>query len=841
MKQINFLPTLRTTLLLVMLLFILPAKADYGAYLVIDGIRYSVTATSQDNNGPLAAKATVVSGGTYKGDITIPSSIIWTYGFYTGGGYVTREIECPVTAISAVCFSYCTELTSVSIPNSVTTIGGGAFQYCRSLKSIVIPNSVTELGGEAFLACSNMKSVTIGNSVQKIDKQTFRECTSLTSVVIPNSVTAIGLWAFRECSNLTSVTIPNSVTSIDGQAFMDCSSLLSVTIPNSVEIIPNRCFYGCSSLENVYIPNSVKTIEGGAFHNCKSLSDVSIPNSVTTLGGQAFCGCSSLVRVTLPNSISTLSDYTFSGCTSLPSVDIPNTVTTIGDDAFNGCSSLDHITFPHAVTSIGYRAFMNCTGLMSVTCLSETPPSANNTTFSIVTEHNATLNVPAGSLYEYQTTYPWASFYHIEPIPQYYYVSLDQTNAVIEEGGFVVLNATVTPDDGTAPGLTWSSSNPSVATVDGWGIVTAVGTGDAIITARAGEAYARCHVKVVHHTVSLDLSSATIEKYQTLQLHATVTPDDEYAPSVTWSSSRPGVATVSSDGLVKGYMTGTATITATAGQSTAECVVTVIPISANAITLNEYEKQMTVGGVFRLIATVHPEMASNRDVVWTMSPSDAISISSWDNDCIVMGLKDGQATVTATTTDGTNLSASCLVIVDGGDPVVVPVESISVSPSSLTIPVGANRQLTANVLPANATNKLVIWTSKDESVATVSATGQVTSHKIGTARITATTTDGTNLSASCWVTVTNGGGEEPLLGDVDDDGNVNINDLSALIDYLLTGNEEGVNLVNADVDQDGAVNISDLSALIDLLLNQKKLLLVSADGKVKLKTRPINR
>lgn len=620
--------------------------------------------------------------------------------------------------------------------------------------------------------------------------------------------------AFRGCTGLTGVNIPNTVTKIDGQAFNGCTGLTSITIPNSVTYLGHYSFQGCTGL-----------------------TSITIPHSVTYMGLFCFQNCTGLTRVDISNSLNTIKTGSFEYCSGLTEVIIPNSVNTIERSAFDYCRIMN-LTIGKSVASIGDYPFNVMQGAI-VTCLAENPPKTG--IWNSGPHYASALYVPAGSLYDYQTTYPWSEFYRIEPIPQDYYVSLDQTSAVIEEGGFVVLNATVTPDDGTAPDVTWSSSNPSVATVDGWGIVTAVGMGDAIITARAGEAYARCHVKVVHHTVSLDLSSATIEKYQTLQLHATVTPDDEYAPSVTWSSSRPGVATVSSDGLVKGYMTGTATITATAGQSTAECVVTVIPIPANAITLNEYEKQMTVGGVFRLIATVHPEMASNRDVVWTMSPSDAISISSWDNDCIVMGLKDGQATVTATTTDGTNLSASCLVIVDGGDPVVVPVESISVSPSSLTMPVGANRQLTANILPANATNKLVIWTSKDESVATVSATGQVTSHKIGTARITATTTDGTNLSASCWVAVTNGGGEEPLLGDVDDDGNVNINDLSALIDYLLTGNEEGVNLVNADVDQDGAVNISDLSALIDLLLNQKKMLLVSADGKVKLKTRPINR
>ena len=89
--------------------------------------------------------------------------------------------------------------------------------------------------------------------------------------------------------------------------------------------------------------------------------------------------------------------------------------------------------------------------------------------------------------------------------------------------------------------------------------------------------------------------------------------------------------------------------------------------------------------------------------------------------------------------------------------------------------------------------------------------------KTGTAIITATTTDGSNLSASCRVTViSNSSGI--LLGDVDDNGVVNIDDVVVLIDYLLSGYVTPFNMVNADLDADSKITINDMTLLIDLLL-----------------------
>ena len=167
------------------------------------------------------------------------------------------------------------KIKQIIIGDGVTTIGNRAFSYCSHLTSVTIPNSVTTIGNSAFDGCSSLTSVTIGNSVTTIGYSAFDGCSSLTSVTIPNSVTTIGGGAFEDCRSLTSVTIPNSITTIEQSAFSGCRSLTSVTIPNSVTTIGQSAFISCTNLQKVHIGDSVKAIGRYAFYNCTSITQIS--------------------------------------------------------------------------------------------------------------------------------------------------------------------------------------------------------------------------------------------------------------------------------------------------------------------------------------------------------------------------------------------------------------------------------------------------------------------------------------------------------------------------------------------------------------------------------------
>ena len=200
----------------------------------------------------------------YKGSVVIPESVI-----YNGETY-------PVTGISDMAFSDCSDLTSVTIPESVTTIASGAFQECSALTAITIPLSLTS-----------------------ISSGVFRNCSALTAITIPESVTSIGGGAFSGCSGLTSISIPRNVTKIEDSIFNRCSGLTSVTLPESVTAIGNAVFQYCSSLTSITIPRNVTTIGSWAFAYCSCLSSITIPKNVDTIGSRIFLGCTNLTSISV--------------------------------------------------------------------------------------------------------------------------------------------------------------------------------------------------------------------------------------------------------------------------------------------------------------------------------------------------------------------------------------------------------------------------------------------------------------------------------------------------------------------------------------------------------------
>ena len=334
-------------------------------------------------------------------------------------------------------------------------------------------------------------------------------------------------------------------------------------------------------------------------------------------------------------------------------------------------------------------------------------------------------------------------------------VGLNKTELALEVGKTGTLEAKVEPSDATNKNVTWSSSNPEVATVDN-GVVTAVSAGEAIITVTTedGAKTATCKVTVnapqtVPVTgVTLDKAELTLEKGSTGTLKATVEPQNATNNTVTWSSSNEEVATVDQHGTVTAVRAGTATITVTTedGVKTATCKVTVnapqtVPVTG--VTLDKAELMLKEGSTGTLTATVEPQNATNNTVTWSSSNPEFVTVANGT----VTAVSAGTATITVTTADG-NHKATCTVTVT---PKTVPVSGIQVQ-GSASVYVGGSTKLTATVTPTNATNQKVTWSSNNESVATVGTDGTVTAVSAGTATITVTTEDG-QKTAACTVTV----------------------------------------------------------------------------------------
>ncbi len=326
-------------------------------------------------------------------------------------------------------------------------------------------------------------------------------------------------------------------------------------------------------------------------------------------------------------------------------------------------------------------------------------------------------------------------------------ISLNKSSGSIAVGSSDVLTATIVPTNASNKGVAWTTSNSAVATVSN-GEVTGVSAGTATITATSADGgfTATCEYTVTAPVavtgVTLNKTSANIAIGSTETLVATVAPADASNKGVAWSSSNSAVATVA-NGVVTGVSAGTATITVTTadGNKTATCDVTVEAIAVTGVTLNKTTAKITIGSTETLVATVAPADATNKNVSWSSSNSAVATVANG----VVTGVSAGIATITVTTADG-NKTATCDVTVEA-----IAVTEVKLSLHELTIEKGKTQKLTVDVIPSNATNKDIIWSTNDSSVATVS-NGTVTGVSPGTATITVTSVDGSHTD-TCKVTV----------------------------------------------------------------------------------------
>ncbi|MCR5326681.1 MAG: Ig-like domain-containing protein [Bacteroidales bacterium] len=255
-------------------------------------------------------------------------------------------------------------------------------------------------------------------------------------------------------------------------------------------------------------------------------------------------------------------------------------------------------------------------------------------------------------------------------------VALNRHSIALEIGETAVLEATVTPANATNPALSWSSTQPSVATVDPDGKVTALSEGQAIITVAtvAGTKTDACSVTVTKKAtpdpehddtiegVTISPSTLEVGEGRTAQLKATVSPASA-AQDVEWASQSTAIATVDASGLVTGVSKGTTKIYARSKANPdkqATCAVTVIQDpTLLGISFTVTEVNLTVGQTYTLSIIYSPEYAANKKVSWKSSDAGVAAVSS---EGIITGLSEGTTTVTATSVEG-GFTASCAVTV----------------------------------------------------------------------------------------------------------------------------------------------------------------------------------
>ena len=256
-------------------------------------------------------------------------------------------------------------VTKVILPASVTSIGYAAFQN-SAIEEIVISGKEFYFAARAFAYCSNLKTVTMPESTRYIGSYCFEDCVSLESIDLSGLFTpmtdavVLDSCVFSGCTSLETVVMSENISKLYTHTFYKCTALQEINLPKNIIEIEAGCFAGCTSLKTVSMPG-VTSLGDYFFKNCTSLTSVSIP-AITSLGAGCFIGCSSLESIELPEAVSVLPESCFMNCTSLTSVSIPG-ITTLGAGCFEGCTNLNSLVLPSALTLISNDCFNNCSDL----------------------------------------------------------------------------------------------------------------------------------------------------------------------------------------------------------------------------------------------------------------------------------------------------------------------------------------------------------------------------------------------------------------------------------------------------------------------------------------------
>ena len=317
-------------------------------------------------------------------------------------------------------------------------------------------------------------------------------------------------------------------------------------------------------------------------------------------------------------------------------------------------------------------------------------------------------------------------------------ITLDKSSLSLVKGESETLVATVNPANASYNKIAWTSSNSNVASVDAEGRVKAIANGTATIAAQIDNIKATCAVTVTVpvESITLNKTKLTLDKGQSETLVATISPTDATENTVTWDSSNSDMASVDANGKVTAVSGGNVTITAKAGGKSAACLLTVnAPVES--VTLNRTSITLEEGKSFTLNATVSPKDATDKTVTWSSSD---VSIVSVDQNGTINAISQGSASIVA---QAGNIQATCAVTV------IKSVTSITLDNESLTLLVGETSTLIATVLPEDATDKTVTWSSYNAEVATVE-NGVVKGEGIGETLIIASAN---YITATCHVTV----------------------------------------------------------------------------------------
>ena len=564
-------------------------------------------------------------------------------------------------------FYNCTKMQSLKASNK-GYIGKNAFYWTRRLNTAEIANKGYEgYVGESAFEGSGVKQLTISNE-GNIEQKAFYNTGSLETAVVTNAG-YVGVSAF-ENSGVQDLTISND-SCIMEKAFYNCSRMQTLNVSNNgyigtsafygtsaletaeisnkgyicnsafycsgvqnltlnnEGIIDQKAFYNCTRLKSATLGNKIPSIGDYAFYNCKSLPSIVIPDEVLYLGSYAFQYCTALESAKIGDGVAALKDYVFAGCSSLTDVKIGSGVASINQYAFNDCSALPKITIPANVGSIDNYVFGGCSSLADVIVNDRAETLTLGSNGSSPMFHDCPLDsVYIGGKLSYNTlsSYGYSPFYRNTSLRTV--VVTDEEVKVYDNEFYGCTGLkSVTIGNGTTsignwafsdcPGLEYFSFGQKVETIGQEAFSDCVGITQLISKATTPPTCG---------TQALD----DISKWD-CELTVPESSVDAYYAAEQWKEFF--------------FINGSE-----------------IPgdVLATSLTLDKSEETMGIGEEMTLTATILPEDVSSKSLFWTTSDKSVATVVNG----VVTAHKEGTATITAKTKDGSDLSASCVITVE---------------------------------------------------------------------------------------------------------------------------------------------------------------------------------
>lgn len=674
---------------------------------------------------------------------------------------------------------------------SVTAIESSTFSSSPALISVILPNTLTSLPSYAFSQCRALSEVQLGNGIITIPEHCFWACTALRSITIPEFVETIGESAFQACSSIVDITIPANVTRIEDSAFVGCKALSHITFSDSPNILKIGYGYYEGSykgsfdecpLFDVYIGRNISNLYTSTVYNMddvfqghKTLTEITLGNNVTKIYKTSFQNCTALTLVNVQgNNLKEIQDYAFQGCTKLTNFNgnALNYVQKIGISAFADCPLIKEVVLP-SITSIGRSAFYTYNGKLEKVFLGDNITIIPERCFY---SQSSLKYAYLGSSISNIETYAFGNCSGIiniflfsenlvtlgenaipNTISKIYVPKPSRYDNLLKDyyrDYLITINPTSNEYSGKAPIFSYTNNvEGSEVTFDSPDLNINVGEYNTNIDVnfKIGEWQSTAKVPANY---SITPANLTIIASDASRQYGEENP--EFTCSFFGFKNNETQDVLTKQPIIE----TTATATSNVG------TYPIIPYGAEArnysITYERGKLNVTkadqgivweqifddvhVGDIIELTA----ESSAGLPVKYTSTDESIAEIFSQSGKKFVEFLKAGDVSIRANQEGNENYNEADRVSKS------IEVKAKSILVSSLTFDYtewngndNSKFQITATVLPENATNKSLEWYSSDEEIASVDQNGLVTILMPGNCIISAKTLDGSNLTAIC--------------------------------------------------------------------------------------------